>query len=130
MVWDGLRKKYLVLTPEEWVRQHLLHYLMHHLQYPPAAIASESGFKLQQQSKRCDVLVYKKGTPVLLAECKAPQVKINQGTLDQASRYNLHYEVPYIVLSNGLQHFAAKAKNKSYMQLPAIPPYAELTIIS
>lgn len=126
MVWDAFRKKYLVLTPEEWVRQHLLHYLMEHLHYPQATLATESGFKLQAQPRRSDVLVYKNSRPMLLAECKAPQVKLTQNTLDQASRYNLHYQVPYIVLTNGLSHFAAKAKNKGYELLPAIPTYREL----
>jgi predicted type IV restriction endonuclease len=108
MVWDPLRKKYLVLTPEEWVRQHLVFYLQQELGVPASAIALEGGFKLNQKLQRTDVLVYKNSKPVLLVECKAPQVKIKQATFDQAARYNLNYQVDYLLLSNGLVTIAAQ----------------------
>lgn len=107
-VWDQLRKKQLVLTPEEWVRQHLVHYLQSELHYPATAFALEGGFKLLGKTQRSDLLVYQQGKPVLLGECKAPQVKISQDTFDQACRYNLHYKVPYLLISNGLETYWAK----------------------
>jgi len=111
-VWDHLRKKHLVLTPEEWVRQHLVHYLQNDLHYPLGAFALEGGFKLFGKSQRTDLLIYHNGSPVLIGECKAPQVKISQDTFDQASRYNLHYKVPYLLISNGLETYWAKVDNE------------------
>lgn len=108
LVWDDLRKKYLVLTPEEWVRQHLIHYLLSELHYPPTALALEGGFKLLGRNQRTDLLAYHKGEALLIGECKAPQVKISQETFDQACRYNLHYKVPYLLISNGLETYWAK----------------------
>lgn len=108
MVWDELRKKHLVLTPEEWVRQHLVHYMRRDLAYPITSFALEGGFKLMGKTQRSDLLIYRQGKPILLGECKAPQVKISQETFDQACRYNLHYKVPYLLISNGLETYWAK----------------------
>lgn len=108
VVWDTLRKKYLVLTPEEWVRQHLVHYLQSVCEVPASAIALEGGFRLNNKLQRTDILVYKSSQPALLAECKAPQVKLRQETFDQAARYNLKYNVQYLLISNGLQTVWAK----------------------
>lgn len=128
MVWDALRKKYLVLTPEEWVRQHLVNYLIKDCQVPASAIALEGGFRLYEKLQRTDILVYKKAQPVLLAECKAPSVKINQATFDQAARYNLKYQVQYLLISNGLQTLWAKVdfKEERYHMLQSAPPYNEM----
>lgn len=112
-VWDELRKKQLVLTPEEWVRQHLVHYLRENLGYPATAFALEGGFKLLGKTQRSDLLIYRKGQPLLLGECKAPQVKISQETFDQACRYNLHYQVPFLVISNGLETYWAKVNSEA-----------------
>lgn len=107
-VWDDLRKKNLVLTPEEWVRQHLVHYLLKNLDYPATSIVLEAGFKLLGKTQRTDLMIYSKGHPLLIGECKAPQVKISQDTFDQASRYNLHYKVPFLLISNGLETYWAQ----------------------
>lgn len=107
-VWDILRKKNLLVTPEEWVRQHLLFFLKDHLGYPQSSFAVEGGFRLMGKLQRSDILVYKNSQPILLVECKAPSVKISQDTFDQALRYNLHYQVPYLLVSNGLEHYWAK----------------------
>lgn len=127
MVWDGLRKKYLKLTPEEWVRQHFVHYLLG-LGFPQTSIALEGGFHLYQKLQRTDILVYKNAAPRLLVECKAPQVKISQDTFDQAARYNLHYQTAFVLITNGLQHHAARVdyENKAYQFLKEIPAYHEL----
>lgn len=127
MVWDEIRKKYLKLTPEEWVRQHFVHYLMQR-DYPKTCIALEGGFRLNQKLQRTDIMIYKNASPVLIVECKAPQVKINQKTMDQASRYNLHYKVDYLILTNGLEHFAAKVdfEQQKYILLKDIPSFHDL----
>lgn len=106
-VWDILRKKNLVLSPEEWVRQHLFHYLKDALGYPLGSFALEGGFRLMGRLQRTDILIYKNSSPQLLVECKAPSVTINQDTFDQALRYNLHYKVPFLLISNGLEHYWA-----------------------
>lgn len=126
-VWDAIRKKHLVLTPEEWVRQHLIHYLQQ-LGYPPSNMEIEGGFQQNQTTKRTDILVYKDGKPTVLVECKAPQIKLTQSALDQASRYNLHYKANYIFISNGLVHYCAKtnAEKPKLTFLKELPKYAEL----
>jgi len=125
MVWDNIRKKYLKLTPEEWVRQHLVHYLIKERNFPSSNIALEGGFELNKKSQRTDILVYKNAEPWLLVECKSPQVNITQNTFDQASRYNLHYKTPYLIISNGLKHFVAQVNHseKKYEFLDDLPDY-------
>jgi hypothetical protein len=125
-VWDSIRKKHLVLTPEEWVRQHLLHFFINDLQVPIAALSLEGGFRLNGQLKRSDILIYKESKPILLVECKAPQVKISQDTFDQASRYNLHYQLPYLAISNGLEHYWLQIKEglNTYHFVEKLPLYS------
>lgn len=125
LVWDYLRKKYLVLSPEEWVRQHLVHHLHKHYGVPLSGIALEGGFRLNTQLKRSDILIYRKGSPVLLVECKAPSVKISQAAFDQAARYNSVYRVKYLLVSNGLEHFYAQIdqQNERYHFLRDLPPF-------
>lgn len=128
VVWDDIRKKYLQLTPEEWVRQHMVHWLSAHRSFPVTSIALEGGFHLNKKLQRTDILIYKNAKPTLLVECKAPQVAITQNTFDQAARYNLHYKTPFVVLTNGLTHFAAKVDytNSGYDFLNDIPLFNEL----
>lgn len=127
MVWDDIRKKYLKLTPEEWVRQHYVHLLLEN-DFPKSTITLEGGFRLHQKLQRTDILIYKDGKPAMLVECKAPQIPINQKTLDQASRYNLHYKAPVIVLTNGLETYIAKVDfdKEQYSLIDKIPPFNEL----
>ena len=127
MVWDDIRKKYLQLTPEEWVRQHFVHFLISH-SYPRTSIALEGGFYLHQKLQRTDILIYKNGQPTLLVECKAPQVSISQQTFDQAARYNLHYKTPFVIITNGLQHYPVKVDYaaRAYHFLKTIPTYHEI----
>ncbi|MGB0176674.1 MAG: type I restriction enzyme HsdR N-terminal domain-containing protein [Owenweeksia sp.] len=127
MVWDHIRQKYLLLTPEEWVRQHLVHYLIS-LGYPKTAIALEGGFKLLSKSRRTDILIYKLQKPYMIVECKAPQVKISQDTFDQAMQYNLHYNVPFILISNGLHHYTARVLREEQRLefLENIPSYDQI----
>jgi hypothetical protein len=126
-VWDPIRKKYLLLTPEEWVRQHVIHFLTG-LGYPQSNMRLEGGFKLNQNLRRTDILVYKDGEPKVLVECKAPQVKLSQAALDQAVRYNMKYDAAYIFISNGLKHYCAttSAPEDSFTFLNALPLYEKL----
>ena len=128
MVWDNIRKKYLQLTPEEWVRQHFVHLLIGQKAYPSTSVALEGGFHLNKKLQRTDILIYKDGKPALLVECKAPQVPVSQATFDQAARYNSHYRTPYVLLTNGITHFAAHVDydNSAYNFLPDIPSFYEI----
>lgn len=108
-IFDELRKKDLVLTPEEWVRQHWVHYLHKHKHYPKALMHIESGLKLNERQKRSDLLIYNnKGEKVLLAEFKAPTVKITEKVFHQIANYNSVHKIPLLVVSNGIAHFYCK----------------------
>jgi len=103
LVFDILRKKNIVLTPEEWVRQHLVHYLIQERGYPKSLMAVEDGLRYARMKKRSDVVVYNRsGEIFMLVECKSPRVKLRQKSMEQLSLYNQHYQASYIVLTNGL----------------------------
>jgi hypothetical protein len=123
-IFDELRKKYLLLTPEEWVRQHMLHYLILVKGYSRALISMERGLQLHDRKKRSDILIFdRNGKPFLLVECKASSVKINQKVFDQAAQYNSVYRARYIVLSNGMQHYCCEMDYEcgNYTFLEEIP---------
>ncbi len=108
-IFDELRKKHLVLTPEEWVRQHFVMFLICHKKYPKSFIKLESGVKVNTLKNRTDILVFDRNAqPLILVECKATSVKIDQQVFDQVSRYNLKYSVKYLVVSNGLDHYCCE----------------------
>jgi len=126
-IFDFIRKKYVILTPEEWVRQNFLKYLVEEKKYPASLIAVEKEFKLNNLSKRSDAVIYnKQGNPYLIIECKAPEVKIDQKVFDQIARYNMVLNVELLVVTNGLQHFCCKldAENDTYYFLKEIPDYS------
>ena len=128
-IFDFIRKKYLVLTPEEWVRQHFVHYLITLKKFPSSLIVIEKGLKLNEMQKRADVLVYNKnGNPLVLVECKAATVKITQETFNQIARYNMVFHVPYLIVTNGLQHYCCKIdfNNQSFTFLDDIPMFDEM----
>ena len=105
VIFDIIRKKYIVLTPEEWVRQHFVHYLIDHLGYSKGLIGVEQGLKYNSLLKRTDIIVYdRKGAPLLLVECKEPGHNLNQKVMEQAMMYNKTLIAPYIVVSNGVEH--------------------------
>ncbi|MES2396159.1 MAG: type I restriction enzyme HsdR N-terminal domain-containing protein [Bacteroidota bacterium] len=125
-IFDSIRKKYVMLTPEEWVRQNFLQFLIQEKNYPSSLIAVEAGLKYNQLQKRMDVLVYdKQGTPHLMVECKAPEVKINQDVFDQIARYNMAFKVKYLVVTNGMHHFCCLMDytNNAYQYLEQIPVF-------
>ncbi len=124
-IQDSIRKKYLVLTPEEWVRQHFIGLLCDHLRYPAGLIQVERQLEYFKSKKRSDILVLdQKGVPFLLVECKAYDVKINQGTLNQIATYNKTIKAPFIGVTNGMKHFAWELKDDKYVQLDQFPIYA------
>jgi hypothetical protein len=110
-IFDGIRKKYMVLTPEEWVRQHLVNYFIHHLKYPRTLIQVERGLHYNQLQKRSDIIVYdRSGNPWMIVECKSPDVELNQKSILQVAVYNSDVKAKYVSISNGLKHVCYEAK--------------------
>lgn len=125
-IFDTIRKKFVKLTPEEWVRQNLVRYLIEGLAYPASLIAIEAPLSINTLKMRSDVVVYKRnGQPLLAIECKAPEVKITQKVFDQIARYNMQLKVQYLLVSNGLTHFCCmiNPEDHTYRFLPEIPSY-------
>jgi hypothetical protein len=114
MVFCILRKKDLVLTPEEWVRQHLIHFLIDHKNVPAGLISAEMGIEVNGLTRRCDLVVYSRdGHPRMIVECKAPEVAITEKTFRQIAQYNHRLQVGVLFMSNGLEHFIAKVDQSS-----------------
>lgn len=122
-IWDVLGKRWLVNTPEEQVRQHLILYLHHHKGYPLHCMVTEKKISVHNVSKRFDLLVYRKSAPYILCECKAPQVSINQEVLNQVARYNMTMHVPILCMTNGHQHFLLSVENGKMTWLNEVPAY-------
>lgn len=128
-IHDDSRRKYVLLTPEEWVRQNCLHYLRDHKKYPISLLAVEKGFKLNGLIYRFDIVAYSKsGKPILLIECKAPDIAITQKTFDQISVYNIELKVPFLLITNGIETFCCKtdSDNLRYSFLKDVPYFSEL----
>ena len=127
-LFDVIRKKNIVLTPEEWVRQHFVQYLIRQKQYPKSLIKLEGGHKLHGMAKRSDIVVYNSlGEKVLLVECKAPAVTIDQNTFDQVARYNMVHKVKLLAVTNGLQHYYCRIdfEQRDYKFIEELPGYNE-----
>lgn len=125
-IFDNLRKKYLVLTPEEWVRQHFVRFLMEGKKYPATLIAIEKQLIINNLKKRTDIVIFSSdGTPNIIVECKAPKIKIAQDTFDQIARYNLKLNANYLIVTNGLEHYFCQLdkENETYIFLRDIPDY-------
>jgi len=125
-IFDNLRKKFVVLTPEEWVRLHFVQYLIIEKKYPESLIGIEKQLIFNNRKKRTDVLIFNtNGNPDIIVECKAPSIKITQATFDQIARYNLKLKANYLIVTNGLQHFYCKMdfENETYIFLKDIPDY-------
>jgi hypothetical protein len=129
-IMDVLRRKFVALTPEEWVRQHFVHFLIEHKGYSPTLMANEVAVTLNGMSRRCDTVVYQQAglRPRMIVEYKRPDVEITQKVFNQICRYNMVLEVEYLVVSNGLKHYCCKVnlQDGSYTFLEDIPSYAEL----
>lgn len=123
MIWDKIRKKDIILTPEEWVRQNFIQYLVQSLKYPGSLLAIEKEIHVANLSKRCDIVVYKDAHPWMIVECKEPAVSINQKVLEQILNYNMTLKVPFLVLTNGSQTYAIKRTNDNWGYLDALPEW-------
>jgi len=123
-VFDEIRKKFFIATPEEWVRQHVVHFLLKEKKYPKSLINVEKVLKVNGLTKRYDVVVFKNdGSFFLLIECKAPEVKISQATFDQIARYNMTMKAEYLMVTNGLNHYFCQMdfENERYVFLKDLP---------
>jgi hypothetical protein len=129
MIFDPLRKKYVKLTPEEWVRQNFLQYLIQQGKYSPGLIGVEVMFNLFKVKRRIDILIHNRtGKPIMMVECKAPDVPINDSVFDQIVTYNMELNLPYIIVTNGLVHYICKInhENNSYEFLNVIPLFEDI----
>ncbi len=129
VVFDEIRRQYVALTPEEWVRQHFVHFLIEHKGYSKSLMGNEVMVNLNNQKKRCDTVVYNNRLePLMIIEYKAPEVKITQAVFNQISRYNMVLRVKYLIVSNGLQHFCCELNYETlnYQFIKEIPLFSEL----
>ncbi len=129
MILDRIRRKYVRLTPEEWVRQNFVQYLITEGKYPPGLIGIEIMFSLNKLKRRVDILIHdRQGKPVMIVECKEPEVKIDEKVFDQIVAYNMALKVPYIVVTNGIDHYACRVDHmeNNWEFLMAIPLYEDL----
>lgn len=125
-VFDEIRKKFIILTPEEWVRLHTVQYLIQEKGIPKSLINVEKQLKLGKMVKRYDVVVYKpNGEIYIIVECKSPKVKITQDTFDQIARYNMQLRADYLMITNGLEHYYCNMDytEKNYNFLAELPIY-------
>jgi len=128
-IFDNFRRKFVRLTPEEWVRQHFLNFLVTQKSYPASVIVVEASLTYNHLKKRSDILVYgPRKNPCLVVECKAPEIEITQDVFDQVAMYNMTLTVDFVVVTNGLTHYACRIdhKNKSFKFLKEVPEYREV----
>lgn len=128
-IFDILRNKFVALTPEEWVRQNFINFLINHKGYSPILMANEVQLTLNGMSRRCDTVLYCQSMrPRMIIEYKAPHINITQKVFDQICRYNIVMKVEYLIVSNGLQHYCCRVdyENNTYAFLQDIPDYASL----
>jgi predicted type IV restriction endonuclease len=129
-IFDNNRKKFVSLTPEEWVRQHFVQFLVHEKGIPESLITIEKKLVYNTMTKRADILVYSgKGVALLMVECKAATVELSQKTFDQIARYNIALRVPFLIITNGLRHLCCRInfEEGTYHFLEQIPTYAQMS---
>lgn len=129
VIFDVLRGRYVALTPEEWVRQHFVNFLLNYKGYPQMLMANEVQVSLNGTKKRCDTVIYRRDlTARIVVEYKAPSIEIDQRVFDQITRYNMVLKVEYLIVSNGIQHYCCHIdyKNNRYSFLENIPDYREI----
>jgi len=123
LIFCVVRKKWILITPEEWVRQNILLYLIHVLKYPASLIAVEKQLRLGEMKKRFDIVAYKNEKPFLLIECKAMEVPVTQKTLDQAMRYNINLQTKNFIITNGNSTYGFVIDNAEMFELHEFPSY-------
>ena len=129
-IFDEIRKKFVILTPEEWVRQHVVHFLMEEKNYPKSLINVEKLLKVNGMTRRYDAVVFKTdGSILILVECKAPHITISQETFDQIARYNLTMNAQYLMITNGENHYFCQMDyaNQKYIFLESLPDYLSIS---
>ena len=125
-IFDEIRKKFIILTPEEWVRQHVVQFILLEKKYPKSLINVEKSLKVNGLTKRYDIVVFNPdGSLFLLIECKAPEIKTSQNTFDQIARYNMTLKSQYLMVTNGLNHYFCQMdfENEKYVFLKELPDY-------
>jgi len=125
-LFDEIRKKHVIITPEEWVRQHFVQYLINQKKYPRSLIKLEGGLRLNGLPKRTDIIVFNPaGEKILMVECKAPSVNINQKVFDQVARYNITHKIALLAVTNGLQHYYCTIdfEKQGYQFIENLPGY-------
>lgn len=128
-IYDSIRRKYVSLTPEEWVRQNFIRYLVDYKNFPASLMSIEKSLKVNNLSKRTDIVQYNKvGNPIVIVECKAPKITINEDTFSQAAMYNLEMQVDYLIMTNGIVHYCCKVNYETHQleYLKDVPNYTEL----
>ncbi len=129
-IFDTLRRKFVTLTPEEWVRQHFVHYLIEHKGYNSTLMANEVALTLNGMTRRCDTVLYAQEglVPRMIIEYKRPDIALTQHVFDQICRYNMVLHVPYLIVSNGLEHYCCRIdyETNGYVFLEDVPAYDEL----
>ncbi len=127
LIFDVLRKRHVSLTPEEWVRQHFIHYLIHHLRYPRGLIKVEGGLTFNSLQKRSDIVVFDRtGSPWMVIECKAPDLQLSERTVMQASMYNHTLKARYLVVTNGMSHVCCEInwENRDTVVMAEMPDFS------
>jgi type I site-specific restriction endonuclease len=133
VIFDLFRRRWVALTPEEWVRQNFARYLTEIKHFPASLVAVERSIKINQRDFRSDIVLFSKsGNPLAVVECKSPEVKISQEVFDQIARYNLDLRVDYLIVTNGLSHYCCRfdPQQLTYTFLPEIPDYKEIEVLS
>lgn len=130
VIFDEVRRRWVALTPEEWVRQHFVHYLIDRKGYPSALVANEVAIRVEKTAKRCDTIVYGRSLePLMIVEYKSAAVEITRAVFDQIARYDMALRVPYLAVSNGLRHYCCRidpAEACGYRFVEELPAYEEL----
>ena len=128
-IYDAIRRKYVILTPEEWVRQHFVNYLTAHKGYPVGLINIEFPVTVNGMLQRADIVAYgRTGNPLLIVECKASTVKLDATTFSQAARYNLTLKANYLVVTNGIKHYCSMVdlQSKQFEAIPEVPDFKQI----
>ena len=128
-IFDEIRKKFIILTPEEWVRQHVVRFLLEEKNYPKSLINVEKVLTINGLRKRYDIVIFNpNGSIFVLVECKAPEIKTSQATFDQIARYNMTLKAEYLMVTNGLNHYFCQMdfENERYEFLAALPDYKSI----
>lgn len=126
LIFDEIRKRWVFLTPEEWVRQNFLQYLVVEKKYPKSLIAVERGIKVNSLQKRCDIIIYKNDKPFVVVECKEPNEQLNENVLMQLLRYNMQLQVPYLIITNGSYTYGWKIENSITKEITEVPEFIYL----